>query len=159
MILVLKDLNMTSKEWITVGIAALGAILGIINTVCGLLNNRLRLKVVPNGCMLLPHDKEPRLSIDVINLSTFPVTITEVGVKRRWASHRTVFPGPFLTHEAKLPHRLEPRASMTAITDHIANMHEIGPSVNCAFAKTACGRIFYGYGPIFKEFRKMKRMS
>ncbi|MBW8851343.1 MAG: hypothetical protein JF600_11225 [Xanthomonadales bacterium] len=66
---------------ITLAVAAVGAVLGIINTWHTIDKNQVKLKVVPKHA--IPYgamDHRLRMCIEVTNLSSFPITIEEVGV-------------------------------------------------------------------------------
>ena len=74
-------MEITLFELATLGIAALGASLGIINTCWSLNQSRIKLKVVP-APEVPPYariDGPLWLSIQITNLSTFPLTIDRVG--------------------------------------------------------------------------------
>ena len=95
---------MTTLEAVTLTTAITGAACGVVGAVLGIINtwslasrNRLRLRVRPyfavvqrmrNGNYVgiarhfgepFPDDVAPHLCVEVVNLSSFPVTISEVG--------------------------------------------------------------------------------
>jgi hypothetical protein len=66
------------KDIITIGLASIGAVLGVMNAWNALSQRRVRLVVRP----MFAHQSSggaPMLSISVRNLSNFPLTIDEVG--------------------------------------------------------------------------------
>jgi len=69
------------KDYVTLAVASVGAVLGIINTWHGLSERRVRLKVVPKTSY--PVDDRgnfgPEMGcIEVTNLSAFPVTVRDM---------------------------------------------------------------------------------
>jgi hypothetical protein len=62
------------KDYITMGAAALGAGLGLMNTWNAMSQRRVRLRVRPAYATVVPAGAIA-FCIEVINLSTFPVTI------------------------------------------------------------------------------------
>jgi hypothetical protein len=67
------------KDMTTVGLAALGAGLGVMNTWNALNQRRERLDVRPTYAVDPNGQRPTMLSIAVTNLSSFPMTINEVG--------------------------------------------------------------------------------
>jgi hypothetical protein len=71
-------------EGVTLSIAVLGAVLGVINTWRAIDSSRVKLKVLPRHA--IPVGGAPShigFCIAVTNLSAFPVTVNEVGVLYR----------------------------------------------------------------------------
>jgi hypothetical protein len=143
---------MTFTTFLTVAFAAVGAVLGIINTLYNLNQRRLKLKVSPSH--LIPPDTERILhGIGVTNLSTFAVTIQEVGMTIRWhhpLKKRAAIIHPLVLDGGSWPRRLEPRESVTLGFDP-AGFRGSFPRV---YAWTACGEFRYGTSPAFKQLRK-----
>lgn len=73
------------NEAITLGVAMLGAGLGIMNTWQALNANRVKLRVKPAFAIGIPQGQS-MFSIEVVNLSNFPITVSEVGL---WLPHHT----------------------------------------------------------------------
>lgn len=157
---------MTHTELITLVTAIVGAVTGLLGAVLGIMNtwnqlskNRVRLKIVPSHALPVGPVGvgEWTLSIGVINLSAFAVTIVEVGLKIRSTKQRLVA-FPMATAEGKpLPQRLEPRESLTILyrPDNLHDPHF--PNVNCAYARCACGTVRYGKSPALSQLvRKAK---
>jgi len=71
----------TTFQAVTLAIAVLGAILGIINTWHNLDKRRVKLKVTPAHAIPVG-GMDPRLQfcIEITNLSEFPLTISDAGV-------------------------------------------------------------------------------
>ena len=121
-------------------VAIIGAVTGIAGTVLGviavydLLNkNRVKLRVIPKlawvdhrgmawtadrpapaGHNPTGDDPPNRLAIEVVNLSAFAVTISQVGLGRVDAAKRGVFVVPELSLGKTWPVRLESREAVTA---------------------------------------------
>src|SRR5438309_8913561 len=66
------------KDVITIGLASIGAALGVMNTWNALSQRRVRLLVRPTYAYVAA-DGPPILSISVTNLSNFPMVVDEVG--------------------------------------------------------------------------------
>lgn len=129
-------------EGITLGIALLGAVLGIINTFVSVNNSRVKLKVNPADAYLpKPFDERKRLAVDITNLSLFAITITEVGLYYHNNQRKGIFEQPIITDGGSLPRRLEPRQSFTILSEPGAILEESFNDAKCVFVKTACGVI------------------
>lgn len=134
-------------------IAILGAVLGMMNTWRTIDRDRVKLKVIPKqaipvGTMI---DQRIRPCIEVTNFSTFPLTITEVGVLYHGTDRRGAVTYPIITDGGKFPRRLEPRTSFTAYMNPDALMHSSNHLVKCAYAKTDCGVLVKGNSPALKQ--------
>ena len=91
------------KDIFTIGAATLGAVLGVMNTWNSISARRLRVKVTPNFVLDLA-GRPLGASIEVTNLSTFPVSVAEVGFEADGGRHI-----PIMQSSTPLPHRLEAR--------------------------------------------------
>ena len=137
-------------QLLTFSIAVLGAVLGIINTWHNIDKNRVKLKVMPSHAIHPPGPYEHLgLSIDVTNLSSFAVTIYEVGLFYKSSDKRSIIPNPILTDGGKWPRRLEPRSSITLLSQ-IPNSSQ-DRRIRCAFAKTQCGVVVKGNSGALKQ--------
>lgn len=140
---------MTILEAITLGIALLGAVLGVVNTWQSLDRTRVKLKVVPAHA--IPFGAvDPRLkfSVEVTNLSDFPVTIREVGVFYKGTDKRGVII-PVLPDGGPWPRRLESRSSVS-VYSHLPESPS-GHRIECAYAKTECGYVKRGSSGALKQ--------
>jgi hypothetical protein len=155
---------MDTTAAVTLVIAAVGAVLGIINTWHQIDRSRVKLKVVPKLAAIVDeagtihrtksavNAAEGTPCIEVINLSAFPVTVKEVGYtwrgkrKRRFAVHM-----PQLTDDGSWPRRLEPRAS---VDTYVALPQKLAGRVGKAYAATECGHQAYGTSPALKSLRE-----
>ena len=80
---------MTLTQAVTLAIALLGAVLGVINTWHALDKNRVKLKVVPKIAMTLGRSGSAvGFCIEITNLSAFAVTVDEAGVHFRGTEAR-----------------------------------------------------------------------
>lgn len=141
------------KDVITLGLAAIGAVLGIMNTWNGLSQRRMRVRVTP--AFLLRTDGSPTgFSIEAINLSMFPLTLAEVGFQTS-GRKRIAITSPHTSDAKPLPRRLEPREAITFMFGPgdftPPKEHRIGP----AYVRTACGRTIKGDSPARKQFAEM----
>ncbi len=160
---------MTYINVIKFGIALVGAVLGILATWHQWSKRRVKLRVVPkrsyslggsnivsgeaiNSQMQeLEKNSLSWWSIEVVNLSTFPLTISEVGFGTR-KGQRHVVVNPMITDDETLPFRLEPR---TAVLIHSRPDATFDPDLlknKSAFAVTDCGVVRYGRSPVFSQF-------
>lgn len=143
------------KEFLTVSAAAVGAVLGIMNTWNAISNKRLRLYVRPSRSISVP-DGISGLAIEVINMSSFPVTISEVGLTKGSnkinKTGRYAIVNPIIIDGKPWPRRLEPRESVSVYSQAILG-HDIGK----AYAKTSCDEVRYGDSPALKQMRYKAR--
>lgn len=153
------DNNFTIVDGITLSIAVLGAGLGVINTLRLIYRDRVKLKVVPKRAIPVGKmiDKRIRLCIDVTNLSTFPLTITEVGVLYHGTDKRGVVVNPVIRDGGGFPRKLEPRTSLTTYMRPEALEQTDGHLVKLAYASTDCGVLVKGNSPALKQMvRELK---
>ena len=127
---------MELKDIIALILGTIGTTLGILNAVRSFLDNRVRLRVIPilsydigkgvlsarQGDQLLKLFNSygaPTASIEVVNLSKFPITIDEVGfceVDLNRNRARAPFFQPRTVNGTSLPSRLEPREAITLLS-------------------------------------------
>lgn len=142
--------------YVTLAIALLGAVLGIMNTWNSISQRRLRLKVRPAHAIGFGAGRDaPPFSIEVLNLSAFAVTITEVGIifgQGRGKSPARGVVIPYLIDGGTWPRRLEPRESVSAYF-YPASLPRNGKRLGPAYAKTACDEIVRGDSPALQQLR------
>lgn len=171
---------MTDTELMTLVTAIIGAVCGILGSVLGVINtldqlnrNRVRLRVTPKLAFmvggggvvtvsstesiqdLLSRIPVPiRLCVEVVNLSTFPITICEVGVGKP-GKLRCVLLQPDTPPGKTWPTRLDSREAVVlyGMAGELIDPRVV--TVPVAFAKTDCGRIRYGRSPAFTEFLRL----
>jgi hypothetical protein len=157
----LQPSSMTTTELVTLPLAVLGAVLGVINTWRGLDRDRVKLRVVPKIALAATPglDPRPRLCIEVTNLSTFAVTISEVGFLQRGTDHRMALVQPILPDGGPFPRRLEARSGFTAYFAPGAEAREGFANVTKAYARTECGEWRHGKSKALSAFVKARLIT
>lgn len=148
--------ELTIINAVTLSIAVVGAVLGILNTWRNFDRDRVKLKVAPKqaipvGAFL---DTRIRLCIEVTNLSTFALTITEVGVLYWCTKKRGAVVNPIIIDGGTFPRKLEPRTSFTAYFHPEALQRLDGHKIRCAYAKTDCGVVIRGNSPALRQLAR-----
>jgi hypothetical protein len=129
--------GITLFQGITLAVAVLGAVLGLINTWHNLDKSRVKLIVRPKHAIPVgAADPNIRFCIEVTNLSAFPVTVYDVGVFYRGSDNRGSLANPILIDGGGWPRRLEPR---TAVSVYCRSLQQPGHIIRCAYARTECG--------------------
>lgn len=140
---------------VTFAIAVLGAVLGVINTWNQLSKNHVRLRVRPKQAQIVNQYgmSAPRLCIEVTNLSSFAVTVDDVGlVNESIKNPRVAVLHPILLDNKPWPRRLESRESVTVhLDDDVFCGGELARMTH-AYASTQCGETRYGTSPALKSF-------
>lgn len=143
-------------EYMTIGVAAVGAVLGIMNTWNAISQRRVRLRVRPlkvksatNGASMF--------CIEVANLSGFAVTVTDIGFTTGWrgisAPRRLAVLQPIMMDGKPWPRRLESRES-ASFYFHPRELVRHRKRIGKAYARTACGEAAYGTSPALKQLRE-----
>lgn len=140
-----------SNDAITLGIAIFGAVLGLVNTWHSLRSVRARLKVTPKWAIAPGWSG---LSVDVVNLSNFPVTITEVGFTLGKSlsrlPRRAPIPSHAIMHGPSLPVVLQPHDAL----DIVFSCDWVGTlPIHRAYALTATGKFARGNSGALRQFR------
>lgn len=144
-------------------VALIGAGLGILNTWHNFNRQRVRLKVIPKCAWVVPagiysdvsrHRPTSNLCIEVVNLSEFPVTITNVGYCLPERNRARVIL-PILTDNKGWPRRLQPRESVTAYVDK----NELSGSIGRAYAQTECGVTRFGNSKALMDYKRRRSTS
>jgi hypothetical protein len=135
---------------ITLSIAVLGAVLGIINTWHSLDRSRVKLKVRPAHAIPVG-GVDPRLtfSLEITNLSGFPVTVEEAGVFYKGTKKRGAFIQPLVGDGGPWPRRLDSRSSVTLYTETPDSTPDL--RIRCAYVKTQCGVTKTGNSPALRQ--------
>ncbi len=144
---------MDAVQAVTLAIAVLGAVLGIINTWHALDQSRVKLKVSPAHA--IPVGGAPAnltFCVEVTNLSSFPVTVFDVGVFYDGTKNRGSMVNPVVADRGPWPRRLEPRSSVTLYSE--APVSKSGHRVRCAYARTQCGVTETGTSPALEQLAR-----
>lgn len=142
--------SVTVVQAVTMAVAVLGAVLGIINTWHMIDRSRVKLRVRPAHAIPIGNVNESlTFCIEVTNLSAFPVTVRDVGVFYHGTNHRGAYAPPVLIDSGGWPRRLEPRSSVTVYGQKPDGSKE--QPIKCAYAKTECGVTQTGTSPALKQ--------
>jgi hypothetical protein len=140
---------------ITLGIALLGAALGVLNYWRSVTRDRICLRVSARW-YTDPERTINGVGIEVVNLGFFPVTVAEIGFL---GPGRTRFPEAVGMHNSSLPHRLEPRAAFTALLPAGAQNDDAFARIVGAYATTVCGLRFTADGRQVRDCLKTARTA
>jgi len=155
--------------------------LGIYNLVHARSAEKVRLKVIPKATGFrgngpdgrelylnnehrfdLKHPTAPpdRLSVEIVNLSKFAVTVDDVGFKQKWTRQRLALVTPIIPDGKDWPRKLEPRESATVQFDttKLVGLDSFG-AVRCAYATSVCGTTCYGTSGALREFVRLVRKA
>lgn len=148
--------SFTLIDGITLSIALLGAVLGLMNTWRNFDRDRVKLQVIPKQAIAVGamEHQSIQFCIDVTNFSTFPLTITEVGVLYYGTSSRGAFVEPIIIDGGSFPRKLQPRTSFSAYFKQGVLLDREGHSVRCVYAKTDCGVTVTGNSPALRQLIK-----
>ncbi|MEW9623199.1 hypothetical protein [Rhodanobacter geophilus] len=124
-------------QGVTLGIAVIGATLGVFNAYWMVRKDVVRLRVLSR--VMFISTGQVTVCIEVINTGYIPVTITEVGyTSSRFAKQKSVITNDFL-RQTQLPCRLEPRAIITVTVEPTSLDDPAMSHLAYCHAKTACG--------------------
>lgn len=140
-------------ELVTLGIAVLGAVLGVLTTWRTFYVDRPRLRVVES--MAMGAGGALALMVTVVNLSSFPLTVDRVGFFMRGTRRHLQLPRPLLVDGGDLPKRLEARASFAVLVPVLDFEEELVGVLSCAYVGTACGLTVTGSGRAVRELVKL----
>lgn len=150
-------MGITWFQAMTLAVAAIGAVLGLVNTLHQLNKDKVMLKVIPKQAFPIiggQLSNAATLCIEIINISTFPVTVSDAGLVRKniQQERRLALVKPILIDGGAWPRRLETRQSVTVYFDpNQLDSPELA-SMKRAYVKTDCGEVFYGKSPALKSF-------
>lgn len=145
-----------AKDAVTLSIAVLGAALGIINTAHSLNQQRVKLRVVPKWAMFVQNgDFSAEMGcIEVINLSAFPVTLSEIGFtihgNTARKGNRAAIPMPLTTDRQPFARRLESRQALAGYFE----LRGLPNGIEKAYVKTDCDEVFYGLSGAMENIRR-----
>lgn len=156
--------NFDLKDVFTISTATVGAVLGVINTWHSLNEKQVKLRVTPKyaefrgdgvlQCSLplgrIGNPTREMGCIEVINLSAFPVGISEIGFTilgyPRKGTRMSIVQ-PITTDGKRFGRRLESRESVEGYFE----LSTLRQDVKQAYAMTDCGEVVYGTSPALKE--------
>jgi hypothetical protein len=149
--------SVTAIVGLMTGVA--GMVLGILSTIDRVQKNRVRLKVVPkvasthsNNIVVetrldpslgtwFARGREPdRLAIEIVNLSAFPVTISQVGFGSPDVGDPTLFV-PEVSPGYTWPPVVESRRAVTIYHRLNPQFFRLAPLPNNVFVQTECGAV------------------
>lgn len=137
---------MTTAGAITLAIAVLGAVLGLVNTWQNFDRDRVKLRVAVNLAYLVTvrgTSRSPQIAIEVINRSQFPLTISQVGLEQRGSKDVLALINPIMIDGGTLPRRIEPRSAFTAYFSPEGTQQVIVSNASRGYARTASGETAY----------------
>ncbi len=148
--------EITVFQAVTMSIALVGAVLGIINTWFAYDRERLKLRVVPVyaqpvGAM----NPSINFGINITNMIAFPITVSEVGVLYDGNPGRGAITLPIIIDGGEFPRRLEPRSSFSVYADITTQSPDLFSLVRCAYAKTDCGSLVEGESPALEDIKML----
>ena len=96
--------------------------------------------------------KKPGKYPPITNLSNFSITISEIGILYKKSNKRAALFHYKLANGGKLPKKLEPRTSLSALYEGEIPIY--GSGIKAVYAKTECGRLKKGKSPILRKIDK-----
>ncbi|WP_086382307.1 hypothetical protein [Caballeronia sordidicola] len=155
-----------AKELLTAGTALTGAVLGIFNLWRQVSADRVKIRVTPSivvdqraggifaSTTYIVDPADPpdmvSLAVEILNLSSFPVTIEEIGMTAR-GSARMSFIGAESADHKSLPIRIESRDAIKLYTTPYL-ISEFAPAVH-VFADTVCNNRQIGKSPAIEGLK------
>jgi hypothetical protein len=140
-------------EITTLVIAVLGAVTGVIGTVLSIGSlrreidrDRVKLKVTVSWGLSMASPDVSFLGVHVTNLSTFPVTLREVGLLFDHDRQRAIHFDALTGRGERLPQRMDPRTSLTIRFPPDFLLDRRLKTARCAYVWTDCGHSFESKG-------------
>ena len=136
----------------TLAIAIGGLLLGVRSAWRDYARDRVRVRVIPKLAYPVGPipDRRPRLAFEIINDSTFPVTVDEVGFLYHGTKMRGAMAVPIVPNGEKWPHRLEPLSAITVYSLPEYLLETVRRPVKSAYVSTTTGRVIPGTSKILK---------
>lgn len=130
--------HMNWTQWVTFGIAIVGATLGVFNAYWMIRRDAIRLRV-RYVSLYIPSADTWTAGVAVTNLGSIAVTITEVAIRGGALGNRRIVVQEDFFRRHGLPLRMEPRteATIAAEPSFLAEVRRWG-ATHCS-ASTACG--------------------
>jgi len=148
-LLVIVDGVKEAKDFITPTVAIVGAVLAAVTLAITIWQRRVQLSIRPTQAV-----GAKSYCIEVVNLSSFPVTISKVGFRRIGATgKRRRVPINKLIVSGDWPKRLQSREAVSISFDPREDIRVREKTIN-VYASTSCGKIVDGSIQAFKRFQK-----
>lgn len=165
-----------TRDDITLGIAILGAVLGVFNLWLNWKRERVSLKVIPRFFFGVGPAGEPPgptwawtnkkgkkfpkfLCVEIRNKGV-SVWVNEVGFLMKGSAEKAVILDQFHPYRIDIPFRLEPHSSKTV---YVAELQpealEVVSKYKCAYATVASGKQLTGKSPMLKELWKYGELA
>ncbi|WP_159093996.1 hypothetical protein [Stenotrophomonas sp. ZAC14D2_NAIMI4_6] len=129
-------------NWLTLGIAVLGATLGVFNAVWLIRKDTVRLKV-SYVSVYIPGADIWSGGVQIINAGYLPVTVTEIAFHDGKTDKKRAAVFSDYVQQVKLPHRMEPRTAITVVADPGILRGVQGGQFTWCSTGTACGMRVY----------------
>lgn len=167
---------MSAVEITIFAVALLGAVLGIVNFWYSQQSRRVRIRVIPKLAFdvagvrytcrewnkyaqrLQDDSANKQWMIDVVNLSSFGVTIDEIGFSDRTEAGTFAMVHPEISRGKTWPVRLRPREKAVFYSTDGALLPQQVWAHPHAYAKTDCGLCVYGTSPILQYAGKNRSL-
>lgn len=147
-------MNGNNLQLATFGIACVGAVLGILNTWRNFRSEKVRLRVRPQH-VIIPNDNRDFLGIQVTNLGSPSIAITDVGIVLRGKKRATVATVLYSGFaDGDLPKTLATREASQFIVPNTALASLRLEKPRKVYVKTACGEQFQGSSGAFKQISR-----
>ncbi len=137
-------------ESITLSIAVLGALLGIINTWISVNRDKPKIKVIPQWAFIMPAGYQG-ISIEAMNIGIVPVTVCEVGLFLISKNQKLIDPRMNSLDGRDLPVRPESRSSISLLLSSEVLKDANFERVSHAYARTQCGITVRGKSITLKQ--------
>lgn len=138
-------------QTVTLAIAVLGAVLGLYNAWRNWIQDRVRVRVKVG--FAFSQDGTGGLSINVVNLSAFAITLTHFGFEFLQETNHAQILFPIFSCGETLPVRLESRTSCTVFQPLSALPSDRWWKVDQCYVSTACDLKLVGGRRFFNKNR------
>lgn len=143
--------TITAKDAIALGLGAVGTVLGIYNAWTARAQRQVRVRVTPSFVSGPQIGKA--FSIEVVNLSAFPVTVVHTGFTLKGTKVRAVAI-PLTVDGKPWPRRLEAREAVSVYCRPLESM-AADPRIRAAYAQLASGEVITGRGPALAKLQHL----
>jgi len=117
--------DIITKDNITLGVAIIGAALGVFNTCRDWINSRVRVQLNVISVQDTNQSSDSFIKLNIRNRSGFPITITDVGVCLHDASDVVMGETKFFPRGNHLPIRMESRTECKTTLNPLHKLSEI----------------------------------